>query len=68
MDLNDIPKNKTSGFPTGVSEVCYNTEAEILAFLNGLMYADDIDVEAGQIFARGSEYVVRVRVGDWEMT
>lgn len=65
MELNDIPKNKTKDFPTGVSEVRFDTHGEITAFLHGLSYADDVDVEAGEPFERGDKFVVRVRVGDW---
>jgi hypothetical protein len=35
-DLNAIPQDKTKGFPTGVSEAEYKTEAEVRAFCDGL--------------------------------
>lgn len=82
MNLNNIPQNKTSGFPTGVSEHVYDTEAECKAFVDGVQLAQDIDVEAGTPFQRmkrppvGSrgvaattpveQWVVRVKVGEWD--
>lgn len=82
MNLNNIPQNKTSGFPTGVSEHVYNTEAECRAFVDGVQLAQDIDVETGTPFSRltrppvGSrgvdattpvqQWVVRVKVGEWD--
>lgn len=65
MDLNDIPESKTKGFATGVSEESFDTDAEMNAFLHGLTYADDIDVEAGTPFLRDGKFVVRVKVGDF---
>ena len=76
MDLNDIPQNKTSGFPTGVSEHTYASLNECKAFVDGVNHAQDTDVETGTPFERKtsfqnkttrrrSEWVVRVRVGDW---
>ena len=65
MDLDNIPQTKTKGFPAGVSEVKYATQAEMTAFLDGLNFASDIDVENGMIFQRDGQYVVRVKVGDF---
>lgn len=65
MDLNDIPNDATK-FPTGVSEQEYNTEAEMSAFINGLDFADDIDVHHGDPFQRDGKFIVRVVVGDWD--
>ena len=65
MDLDDIPTTQKDKFPTGVSEMEYDTEEEILAFLNGLTYAGDGDVEGGKPFRREGKWVVRVRIGDW---
>lgn len=64
--LNAIPRDKTERFPTGVSEVKYATWDLMQAFLNGLGYADDVDVEHSEIFERNGEFVVRVKVGDFE--
>lgn len=66
MFLNDIPKDHTQNFPTGVSERNFDTEAEIHAFLEGLTYADDGDVGHGEVFKRDGKFVVRVRVGEWD--
>jgi hypothetical protein len=66
MDLNNIPKNKVSGFPTGVSEHVYDTEGEMKAFIDGVNLADDIDVDSGEPFERDGKFVVRVKVGEWD--
>jgi len=66
MDLNDIPKEKTDNFPMGVTEVEYDTEAEMKAFIDGLQFADDIDVSNGDYFERNGKFVMRVVVGDWD--
>jgi hypothetical protein len=58
MDLNDIPE--------GVSEVSFDNLCEALAFIRGLQYANDIDVCNSEPFFRGNQYVVRVRVGDFD--
>jgi hypothetical protein len=65
MDLNDIPQNKIDNLPMGVSEVQYDTEAEMKAFIDGLQFADDIDVSNGDYFQRDGKFVIRVVVGDW---
>lgn len=65
MDLNDIPKNKTKGFPMGVSEHIWATAAEMTAFITGVDLAEDIDVECGEPFERKGKQVVRVKIGDW---
>jgi hypothetical protein len=64
FDLNDA--NNTN-YPPGVSEVVYDTEGEIEAFIAGLNYAQDIDVEAGTPFfdMRQCKWCVRVRVGEF---
>jgi hypothetical protein len=65
-DLNDIPEDKRDDFPAGVSEEEYATEAEMTAFLNGLGYADDVDVTHGDVFMReNGKFVVRICVGEW---
>ncbi len=66
MDLDDIPQSKTDGFPTGVSEHSYDTVAEIVAFIEGVGLADDIDVTIGDYFQRDDQWVVRVKVGDFD--
>lgn len=66
MSLDSIPQEKTNGFPCGVSEVQYNTAAEMAAFIDGLQYADDIDVSHSEPFERNGKFVVRVVVGDWD--
>lgn len=65
MDLDRIPKDKKKGFSAGVSEVEYDTLAEMNAFLHGLNFASDIDVENSTVFQRDGKYVVRVKVGDF---
>lgn len=65
IDLNDIPQDKTDNLPTGVTEQTYGTEAEINAFVDGVTFPDDIDVEVSTPFQRGDQWVVRVCVGDW---
>jgi hypothetical protein len=69
MKLDDIPQSQTDNFPTGVSEEAFVTKAELYAFKLGLHYADDIDVDSGEMFQRENEhgvteFVVRIRVGD----
>lgn len=66
MSLDTIPQDKTENFPCGVSEVEYNTEAEMKAFIDGLNYADDIDVNYGDYFQRNKKFVMRVVVGNWD--
>lgn len=66
MDLDAIPQEKTDKFPTGVSEVQYDTQDEMMAFMDGLNYADDIDVSHGEYFERNGKFVMRVRVGEWD--
>lgn len=51
------------GLPEGVSEVVYETEAEMNAFLRGLNYVGDIDVSHGPVISRGGRYVVKIGVG-----
>ena len=65
MTLNEIPQEQTTDFPEGVNEVVYPTELEMDAFIYGLCYADDIDVECSEPFVRDGRQVVRVRVGDF---
>lgn len=65
VDLDAIPQSQTDGFPLGITEVTYPTEEEVDAFLNGLTYAGDDDVEASKTFTRDGAFVVRVRVGDF---
>lgn len=65
MNLNDIPHEQTDGFPTGVSEFSTDTDNEMRAFLAGLNYANDIDVEHGEYFERDFNFVVRIKVGDF---
>ncbi len=65
MDLDEIPKRKKDGFPEGVSEVEYSTRAEMDAFLHGLQFVGDIDVDNGTPFERGGKFVVRVGAGDY---
>lgn len=65
MDLNQIPKIQTDNFSEGVSEVECDTLKEMQAFLKGLNYADDVDVEHGDIFIRNNKVVVRVKVGNF---
>lgn len=66
MNLDEIPKEKKDDFPIGVSEVIYETHAEIEAFWDGLNYAGDLDVESGPVFVRDDQCVMRVRVGDFD--
>lgn len=63
IDLNDIPRNKIKNFPEWISEVRFDTESEIKAFLIGLCYPDDLDVSYGNYFQRKNKWVVRVKVG-----
>lgn len=65
IGLEEIPVNQTDDFPEGVSEVEFNTEAEMDAFKEGLHYADDIDVESSIRFPRNGKWVCRVKVGNW---
>jgi hypothetical protein len=65
IDLDDIPEDQTEGFPPGVSEKSFDTVNEGKAFLEGLRYAQDLDVSHGVPFVRNDRYVVRVRVGDF---
>ena len=39
---------------------------EMDAFLCGLNWADDVDVENGEPFQRNGKWVVRVAVGEWD--
>lgn len=64
-DFDAIPHNQTSDFPDGVSEMSFETEAQMSAFLCGLHWADDIDVENSNPFERDNMIVVRVKVGDF---
>lgn len=64
-EFDDIPKDQTGDFPDGVSEVSFKTQSEMTAFLHGLHYADDIDVENSETFERDNMFVVRVKVGDF---
>lgn len=66
MNLNDIPKKQTKKFPIGVTEQVFDTMAEMRAFIAGLCYADDTDVENGDPFERNGKVVVRVRVGNFD--
>jgi hypothetical protein len=66
MSLDSIPQEQRAKFPTGVSEVEYGTEQEMSAFIDGLNYADDIDVSHGQPFQRDGKFVMRVVVGEWD--
>lgn len=65
MDLDDIPTTKKDKFPPGVSEVCYESANEMDAFLHGLDYVNNIDVDHGKVFIRDGAFVVRVGVGDY---
>jgi len=65
MDLDDIPQNEID-LPMGVTEVEYDTEAEMKAFIDGLQFADDIDVNNSNYFVRNGKFIVRVVVGDWD--
>ena len=65
-DLDRIPKSETSTFPDWVSEQSYPTKAEIDAFIHGVTYVDDIDVEVGTPFERDGQWVVRVACGDFD--
>lgn len=66
MDINEIPQEQTVGFPAGVSEHEYATREETIAFAEGVNLPDDTDVETGTPFQRGTAWVVRVRVGNFE--
>lgn len=66
MSLDEIPKDQRTDFPIGVSEVIYDTPGELAAFIHGLGYAQDIDVEYGDPFSRDGKEVVRVKVGDFD--
>lgn len=79
IDLNDIPQNinvneilsfrKDGEVITlqGVSEAYFKSEEIAKAFVEGLHYADDNDVESGKPFYRNTlgYWVVRVKVGDF---
>lgn len=71
MELNDIPKDKRAGFPSGVSEHVFKTKGEVAAFIEGVNLPDDMDVTVGTPFKRKEKkkkfvHVVRVKVGDWD--
>ena len=64
-DLDRIPQDRKVNLPNGVSEVEYETEKELNAFLEGINYSQDLDVQTGTPFERDGNWVVRVMVGDW---
>lgn len=64
--MDSIPEEQTGGFPLGISEENFDTDAEMDAFFVGLDYADDIDVEHGKPFTRSGIRIVRIRVGTFD--
>ena len=65
MDLNSLPK-EADNLPEGVSEVLFETEPEMDAFMQGFTYCGEVPgVHAGEPFERDGIHVVRIHVGDF---
>lgn len=64
LDLDEIPQLQLNNFPEGVYEVQYLSKPELDAFLDGLNYVGDIDVEHSSSFFRKDRWVVRVKIGE----
>lgn len=64
-DLDDLPEDQTSGFPTGVAEVTKKTSEEMDAFIHGIDITQSLDVTYSSVFNRDELFVIRVKVGNW---